>query len=1133
MSGAAGLTDASSEDVYAIPDEMRHHVIPWRGGRKAEPLAVDPDAAAYLAGWLTDHSSDVAAVLDHENSAADLVKQFKLTQGDLAAATPLAAAIVAAMVLSPDTPAYADPAGIVDAWIATRGTAFATAATLELYRVKASGRTFGKEKRPVWLGHMPAGNDYYTRIYPTTYFDVPARLRRRLAAAGESDYAQACEVIADYRKPLTTPATAGGVWARMVTSFLTPEQTSWVEDDFALIPEVPFSSALALCSITTRHQAEVFPARNVTAWHFYQQPGVVWTALDNVGAGLFPVMAAWLDRERDGDTAERLLLAVADLSSAEAFQFLVDNLDRKYSKAAALKAAKKFPRRALRMLAEAALRDTPRGLAAANVLRLHLAAGSDVVDAELPNLTPAARAYVEKVRAANVRLPEAAEDALPSLFVSPPWLSAVKPAKPVVITGLAAPSETVMAWRDGEEERWASAHLITNSQWTLESWEDIAKKISTDGSANWYRNSHFAVEAPEDLVRSVLPAWRPDIWQAETWIPRLAVRFGADALPPILSLAKSQPASASAYLAPFAAPEAALLVTDWLTRLKTARPFALAWLSRHPVVAARTLIPVALGKAGKARNAAESTIRALAALGFTDEIGEAAAGYGDAAARAVAAIITDDGTLTLPKVMPTIPGWAAPGTLPQILLKGRREALPDRSVEHLLLMLAVSKPGEPYAGIQKAKDICDPESLATFAWALFENWRGVEYPAKESWAFDALRWFGDEQAPRRLSPLIRMWPGENGHTRSVVGLDVLADIGGDAALAHLYDISQKAKFKGLKEQATQRVTETADELGLTAEQLGDRLVPDLGLDPAGTLTLDYGPRHFTVGFDEQLKPYVADQTGKRLKALPKPGAKDDTELAPAAYQRFSVLKKDARALAATQFARFELAMVTQRRWTAEEFGEYFLEHPLVRHIVRRLVWATFVDGEISGTFRVAEDMSLADVSDAEYTLGDEAVIGIAHPLHLGKDLAAWSDVFADYEILQPFEQLGRGVYALTDEERASTKLTRFAGLDIPVGRVLGLERRGWQRGAPQDAGIQGWIWRPLPGGGSLTATLDPGITVGYVDEWGQTQRLPEVFLSRYFGGEERWSATDYPTFAALDEIAASELLRDLIEVTTQ
>ncbi|MEY9903899.1 hypothetical protein ABIA35_000105 [Catenulispora sp. MAP12-49] len=1121
MSGAT-TTDIPSEDISAIPEAMRRLVIPRRGGAPAGPLAVAPDAAAYYATWLDKQSSVIAGIFDDEASEADLVEEYRASQGDLAAATPLAAAIAAALAMSEDTPTYKNLTGITDAWIAVRGLAFAAAATVELQGVRASGAyRLGARIQPCLSRRDTVA--YQDLSDSSKCFDLAVRLRQHLAVAGEEDYTQASETLAGYRASLANPTGIAAVRQRVLTSFLLPEHEDWVEADFAFLGsrQDHLPQWLAVASITTEHLAAVFPAGSTFPWYVTREPAALWTALDAVGVQLLPTLITWLGSEVNADSIQQLLPVVAAVPSTDAFRFLLDNIDKKYYTATAQAAAKNFPRRALHVLADAALRHTPRGLSAANVLRLHIVANDALVQDELPNLTPALREYVEKVRAANVRLPDADPGVLPPLFVSPPWLSAVKPAKPVVIAGLVAPTETVMAWQDGEEERWASAQLITNAQWKLDSWEDIAGRIGTGGTAGWYANSHFAVDGPEDLVRSVLPRWEPDSWQAGTWIPCLVARFGPEALPPILSLARSDPASGSVFLGPFAAPGIALLAADWLSRLKTARPFALAWLTRHPGVAARTLIPVALGKAGKARGAAELTIRTLAARGFADEIAEAAAGYGDAAARAIAAIVADDGTLTLPKVMPAIPEWAEPGSLPQVLLKGRQAALPRESVEYLLLMLAVSKSAEPYAGIEKAKDICDPESLAAFAWALFENWRGVEYPAKESWAFDALRWFGDDEAVRRLSPLIRLWPGENGHQRAVAGLDVLADIGGTVALMHLYGISQKVKFKALKERATQRVTEIADDLGLTAEQLGDRLVPDLGLASSGTLSLDYGPRQFTVGFDEQLKPYAADQAGKRLKALPKPGAKDDAELAPDAYQRFSALKKDARTLAADQIARFELAMVTQRRWTSQEFREFFVEHPLLRHIVRRLVWGVFTDDGFSGAFRVAEDLSLADISDDEYALADDAMIGIVHPLHLGADVAAWSDVFADYEILQPFAQLGRTVFAFTEEEKAANSLTRFEGIDIPVGKVLGLERRGWYRGAPQDAGIQGWITRALPGGGEITATLDPGITVGYVDEWGATQRFKEIVIGAR------------PVFGDLDAITASEILRDLTDVTTQ
>ncbi len=64
-------------------------------------------------------------------------------------------------------------------------------------------------------------------------------------------------------------------------------------------------------------------------------------------------------------------------------------------------------------------------------------------------------------------------------------------------------------------------------------------------------------------------------------------------------------------------------------------------------------------------------------------------------------------------------------------------------------------------------------------------------------------------------------------------------------------------------------------------ELEDRLAPDLGLNDSGSLTLDFGPRKFTVGFDETLKPIVRDENGNVLKDLPKPNLSDDKTLATA------------------------------------------------------------------------------------------------------------------------------------------------------------------------------------------------------------------------------------------------------------
>ncbi|MBW8802410.1 MAG: DUF4132 domain-containing protein [Catenulisporales bacterium] len=489
----------------------------------------------------------------------------------------------------------------------------------------------------------------------------------------------------------------------------------------------------------------------------------------------------------------------------------------------------------------------------------------------------------------------------------------------------------------------------------------------------------------------------------------------------------------------------------------------------------------------------------------------------------------------LPKTMPELPVWAEPSSLPQLLLAGRGRALPPEAVRNFALMLAISAPDTPYPGLATMGELCDARSLTEFCWALFENWQTADYPSKRSFPFTALRWFGDDDTVRRLSPLIRAWPGEGGHARAVTGLDVLAAIGGDTALIHLYGISQKVKFKGLKQAAQRRIAATAEELRLTREQLGDRLVPSLGLDDAGALELDYGPRRFSVFFDEQLKPGVRDESGKQLKALPKPGAKDDPELAPAAYQRFSGLKKDVRTLASDQIARLELAMVARRRWAKPEFEDYLVGHPLLRHLVRRLVWADFQadDSKVRTAFRVAEDLTYADVDDEPFSLPDDAVVGLAHPLDVAEDLPRWSEIFADYEILQPFQQLGRAVFALTPEEAEAQMLKRFEGLRTPGGKVLGLERRGWTRSAPADAGSQGYMLRALPGGLTVVIDLDPGFNAGWAGDAGD-QLFREIWIGRAEHGHTgywRHQGQGVP-FSVLDPVTASEILRDLTEVTS-
>jgi len=299
-----------------------------------------------------------------------------------------------------------------------------------------------------------------------------------------------------------------------------------------------------------------------------------------------------------------------------------------------------------------------------------------------------------------------------------------------------------------------------------------------------------------------------------------------------------------------------------------------------------------------------------------------------------------------------------------------------------------------------------------------------------------------------------------------------------------------------------------------------REAPDLGLDQTGSLSLDFGPRTFVVAFDETLTVFVKDAQGQRLKDLPKPNKGDDGAKAEAAVTRYKQLKKEAKAVASQQITLLELGMAARKRWTTAQFDSFFLHHPLMRHLAARLVWGTYADGVLANCFRVAEDWTLADQDDVQYTLGDNTVVGIAHVLEMPESTSqAFRQLFEDYRILQPFKQLGRETYALREDEHGASSLTRYKDKTVSTGSLMGLLGRGWKRGETQDGGIIYTFHKRVGTDLELDLTLEPGVFVGSMTSMGN-QSFPELALRKQ--GIRGQSVS----FSSLDRITVSEILRD-------
>ncbi|EIU0443022.1 WGR and DUF4132 domain-containing protein [Escherichia coli] len=759
----------------------------------------------------------------------------------------------------------------------------------------------------------------------------------------------------------------------------------------------------------------------------------------------------------------------------------------------------------------------------------------------------------------------ASADLLPAIVVSPPWLSKKKKS-PIPVLDLAPLNlESICTITDTEAKEFQThwdwephkpSEGAKNFLYSLgyRRWDfDTYKYIGASDSAidAWEREdfatliqmfkAHHAPYQGEWHLNSLpfLPMQKAiKLWEFLSKEPHTAIKpvmlyLRLAGMSGFLHSFSRYPQEGFAVANYFAATELAPAVARAFNKLKTLRQDARSWLLKYPQHAITGLLPAALGKTGEAQDNARAALRMLTENGHQPLLQEIARRYNQPEVTdAVNALLALDPLDNHPTKIPTLPTFYQPSLWTRPLLKANAQSLPDSALLHLGEMLRFPQEEALYPGLLQVKDACTTDSLAEFAWDLFTAWQTAGAPSKESWAFTALGVLGNDDTARKLTPLIRAWPGESQHKRATVGLDILAAIGSDIALMQLNGIAQKLKFKALQERAKEKIANIAESRELTVAELEDRLAPDLGLDDNGSLLLDFGPRQFTVSFDETLKPFVRDASGSRLKDLPKPNKSDDELQANNAVNRYKLLKKDARTVAAQQVARLESAMCLRRRWSPENFQLFLVEHPLVRHLTRRLIWGVYsAENQLLACFRVAEDNSYSTADDDLFTLPEGDIsIGIPHVLEISPtDAAAFGQLFADYELLPPFRQLDRNSYALTEAERNASELTRWAGRKCPSGRVMGLANKGWMRGEPQDGGWIGWMIKPL-GRWSLIMEIDEGFAVGMSPaELSAEQLLSKLWLWEGKAESYGWgsNSTQEAQFSVLDAITASELINDI------
>lgn len=430
----------------------------------------------------------------------------------------------------------------------------------------------------------------------------------------------------------------------------------------------------------------------------------------------------------------------------------------------------------------------------------------------------------------------------------------------------------------------------------------------------------------------------------------------------------------------------------------------------------------------------------------------------------------------------------------------------------------------------------DTIEFAVYVNELFDKWLEAGADAKKRWVLYAASIHGGIDIIKKLQHHIQEWAKNARGAIAGDAVQAMALSPQPQALLIVDGIARKFKHKQVKAAASKALDFAAAELGLTRAQLEDKIVPDLGFNEKMERIFDYGERKFTVTITTALELEIAGENGKKVKNLPVPGQKDDSQKAAAAYAEYKAMKSQLKTVVSSQKERLEAALSSARQWTSTEWQALFVKNPIMHQFAIGLIWGVYEGAQLIQSFRYMEDGSFNTAQEEEYDIPDDAKVGLVHPIELSdQEKAAWTEQLDDYEIKQPFTQLRRKSYVITEEEKGQKRLERFGGYVVNALSLSGkLQKYGWYKGSVLDAGGFYDFYREDPDLGIGAELHFSGTYVAVFDE---DVTLYEVIFYKA-GTIERGSyvydeAEDKDTFF-LEEVPEryfSEIVLQLNEIT--
>jgi len=276
------------------------------------------------------------------------------------------------------------------------------------------------------------------------------------------------------------------------------------------------------------------------------------------------------------------------------------------------------------------------------------------------------------------------------------------------------------------------------------------------------------------------------------------------------------------------------------------------------------------------------------------------------------------------------------------------------------------------------------------------------------------------------------------------------------AVLQLDRLEARVRYAGARQRIRRALHAAADRAGLTRHDLEELSVPDLGFDGDGRWRRRFGDVtcEIEIAPDERIVARWSS-AGRGCRSVPASMRRNHAS----ELKEIRALVRELRRVVPAQRDRIERLLLVEREWSYEAFRERYLDHPLMRHLARRLIWI------VDGVAACWDGARLVD--SAERPVAAAGGVALWHPLEApAAEVQAWRVWLHLHGVRQPFKQVHREIYFISEEDPGLSRGSgRFVGHALSQHQFAALCRqRGWRYRLMGRWASHSVPQRDLPGG---------------------------------------------------------------------